>query len=67
MINNILLICSFFFSFYLLIKSKFIRRWFLDDEFIKIQSFHKKSTPTIGGLMIILNLLVFIVLLILTF
>ena len=61
MINNILLICSFFFSFYLLIKSKFIRRWFLDDEFIKIQSFHKKSTPTIGGLMIILNLLVFIV------
>ena len=59
MTDYIFLITIFFILFYSFKKIKVIENFFLDNEFIKVQSFHDKPTPIIGGLIIFLTFLIF--------
>ena len=59
MTDYIFLITIFFILFYSFKKIKVTENFFLDNEFIKVQSFHDKPTPIIGGLIIFLTFLIF--------
>ena len=57
MINYIFIIFLFLILFFILKKIKFLRIKLIDNDFKKIQSFHKETTVRLGGILVVVSVL----------
>ena len=51
-------ILIFYPIFFFLFKNNYLTNKFVDQEFGKVQSFHKKPTPRFGGIIILITILI---------